>query len=57
MESQYYPIHFDDQMHIPRFDKDPSSEYSPDGKLFACWKLLCPSPGLTPWQVSNVLDE
>jgi len=28
------PIHFDNPAHITRF---PSPEYSPDGKLFACW--------------------
>jgi len=32
--AQFDPVHFDDQLHICR---NPSPEYSPDGKLFACW--------------------
>jgi len=32
--AQFDPVHFDDQLHIRR---NNSPEYSPDGKLFACW--------------------
>jgi len=32
--AQFDPVHFDDQLHICR---NYSLEYSPDGKLFACW--------------------
>jgi len=32
--TQFDPVHFDDQLHICGND---SPEYSPDGKLFACW--------------------
>jgi len=32
--AQFDPVHFDDQLHIC---KNASPEYSPDGKLFACW--------------------
>ena len=32
--AQFDPVHFDDQLHICR---NVSPEYSPDGKLFACW--------------------
>jgi len=32
--AQFDPVHFDDQLHICW---DASPEYSPDGKLFACW--------------------
>jgi len=32
--AEFDPVHFDDQEHIRN---DPSLEYSPDGKLLACW--------------------
>ena len=32
--AQFDPVNFDDQVHIR---DDPFPEYSPDGKLFACW--------------------
>ena len=32
--AQFYPVHFDDQLHI---SGNNSTAYSPDGKLFACW--------------------
>jgi len=32
--AQFDPVNFDDQLHICR---NNSPEYSPDGKLFACW--------------------
>jgi len=37
--TQFYPVRFDDQVHIPRFDKDPLPGCSPDGKLFASWSV------------------
>jgi len=38
--AQFHPVHFDDQVHISRHpmgSRRSSPEYSPDGKLFACW--------------------
>jgi len=59
----FYPVRFDNQVHIPRFDKDPLPEYSPDGKFL---HVSLPKTSMSEFgmyeqakslQVSNVPDE